>query len=39
MNNNIDARSDSAYQMAITAKAPKKRNPETPVKNEGNMSA
>ena len=34
-----DARSDVAYQTAITANAPRKRNPETPVKNEGNISA
>ncbi len=39
MNSIIDTRSDVAYQMAITASAPRKRNPETPVKNEGNISA
>jgi hypothetical protein len=39
MNSIIDDRSDVVYQMAITASAPRKRNPETPVKNEDSISA
>jgi hypothetical protein len=39
MNCIIDARSDVAYHMAMTTSAPRKRNPETPVKNEDSISA
>lgn len=39
INSIIDARSDVAYHMAMTTSAPRKRNPETPVKNEDNISA
>lgn len=39
MNAIIDARFEMTYHTAITTSAPKKRNPETPVKNEGNISA
>ena len=39
MNVIIDERFDMAYQTAITTSAARKRNPETPVKNEGSISA
>ena len=39
MNVIIDERSEMAYHTAISTSAAKKRNPETPVKNEGSISA